>query len=50
METNQIERDYWMGVPVDKLPKGLLKRLIAGDKQANMEFALILRAYLKRKR
>lgn len=41
------EIKYYMGYPVDKLPKGMLEKLQAEDTEAKYQFALLLRAYLK---
>lgn len=41
------ESKYYMGVPVGKLPDGLLERLQKEESGAKMEFAHILCAYLK---
>lgn len=36
-----------MGVPVERLPDGMLDKLLANDPEAMNEFTKILRAYVK---
>ena len=46
---NQNKEEYYMGVPVDKLPNGLHQRLQDNETNAKLEFAFFLQKYLKRK-